>query len=88
MALPLHLLTKLKVDRSEKLALAGIFSLGFIIIIFAVVRVVETSASIHHVNPLWLALWSGVEAGVGKISWFCGVGIDPRLADKGGKLLL
>ena len=66
MALPLRLLWNLQINRQQKTALAAIFSLGFIIIIFAIVRVVETSASIHHVDPVWLALWSMIEAGIGK----------------------
>ena len=65
MALPLRLLWNLQINRREKSALAAIFSVGFIVIIFAIVRVVETSASIHHVDPVWLALWSIIEASVG-----------------------
>ena len=65
MALPLRLLWNLQINRQQKTALAAIFSLGFIIIIFAIVRVIETSASIHHVDPVWLALWSMIEAGIG-----------------------
>jgi len=68
MALPLRLLWNLQITPKQKFALGGIFSLGFIIIIFAVVRVVETSATFNHVNPMWLALWSMIEASVGK--WF------------------
>lgn len=70
MALPLRLLWGLRVTPRQKGALAGIFLLGFIIIIFAVVRVVETSASIHHVDPVWLALWSMIEASVGTRPFF------------------
>ena len=66
MALPLRLLWGLKVNLQQKIALAAIFSLGFIIIAFAVVRVVETGATFKHVNPMWLALWSMIEASVGK----------------------
>ena len=66
MALPLRLLWGLKVNSHQKAALAAIFSLGFIVIAFAVVRVVETSATFKHVNPMWLALWSMIEASVGR----------------------
>ncbi|MCJ1405675.1 hypothetical protein MMC11_008904 [Xylographa trunciseda] len=66
MALPLRLLWGLKVNSKQKVALAAIFSLGFIVIAFAVVRVVETSATFKHVNPMWLALWSMIEASVSK----------------------
>ena len=64
MALPLRLLWGLKVNLQQKVALAAIFSLGFIVIAFAVVRVVETGATFKHVNPMWLALWSMIEASV------------------------
>lgn len=66
MALPLRLLWNLQINRQQKSVLAAIFSLGFIVIVFAVVRVIETSASIHHVDPIWLGLWSMIEASVGK----------------------
>ena len=68
MALPLRLLWGLQINSRQKLALGGIFSLGIIIIIFAIVRVVEISATFNHVNPLWLALWSMIEASVGEHS--------------------
>ncbi|MCJ1259438.1 hypothetical protein MMC24_007275 [Lignoscripta atroalba] len=67
MALPLRLLWGLQITTRQKLALAGIFSLGLVIIVFAIVRVIETSASTHHVDPIWLALWSMVEASVDKL---------------------
>lgn len=66
MALPLRELWNLRINRQQKSVLAAIFSLGFVVIVFAVVRVIETSASIHHVDPIWLALWSMIEASVGK----------------------
>lgn len=67
MALPLRLLWGLRVTCQQKIALGTIFSLGLIIVVFAIVRVVETSATLKHVNPMWLALWSIVEASVGKM---------------------
>lgn len=78
MALPLRLLWNLQINAKQKCALAGIFSLGVIIIIFAVVRVVETSATFNHVNPMWLALWSMIEASVGKSDFFGGLQV-PQL---------
>ena len=59
------LLRGLRVNRKEKLALAGIFSLGVVIIAVAIVRLVQTKATTQHVNPVWLALWSAIEASVG-----------------------
>ena len=80
MALPLRLLWGLQISRRQKIALAAIFSLGFIIIIFAIVRVTQTSASSHHVDPVWLALWSVIEASVGMsniklLPWFIRSGL-------------
>lgn len=67
MALPLKVLWNLRVNPRQKFALGVIFSLGFIIIAFALVRVVQTGASAMHVNPIWLAVWSMIEASVGKL---------------------
>ncbi|KAL8932791.1 MAG: hypothetical protein Q9216_006673 [Gyalolechia sp. 2 TL-2023] len=64
MALGLRLLRRLRVSPREKLALAAIFSVGLIKITFAVIRVVRIGASATHVNPIWLALWSMIEASV------------------------
>lgn len=66
MALPLHLLWNLQVNRKQKFALAGIFSLGVIVIVVAIVRVDKTFATTEHVDPVWLALWSQIEASVGQ----------------------
>ena len=65
MALPLRLIPSLHVNRKQKLALAAIFSLGGIVIIVTIVRVVEIKATTQHVDPVWLALWSMIEASVG-----------------------
>ena len=66
MALLLRQLYGLKTTRKQKIAVAGLFSLGGVVIIVAIVRVVEIKATIQHVDPVWLALWSMVEAGVGR----------------------
>ena len=68
MALPLHLLLGLiGVNRKQKAGLAALFCLGFFIIAVAFVRVFQTRATKeHHVDPIWLALWSQIEASVGK----------------------
>ncbi|KAL9007698.1 MAG: hypothetical protein Q9173_007090, partial [Seirophora scorigena] len=65
MGLGLRLLQKLHINRREKVALGAIFSVSFIKILFAVVRVVKIgNVSAAHVNPIWLALWSMIEASV------------------------
>ena len=76
MALPLRLLWNLRVNRKQKAALVTIFSLGCIIIVFAIVRVVEIQASTHHVDPVWLALWSMIEASVGE--WYFMIDVKPQ----------
>ena len=70
MALPLHLLLGLiGVNRKQRAGLAALFCLGFFIIAVALVRVFQTRATKeHHVDPIWLALWSQIEASVGKYS--------------------
>lgn len=67
MALPLHLLLGLiGVNKKQKAGLAALFCLGFFIIAVALVRVFQTRATkSHHVDPIWLALWSQIEASVG-----------------------
>ena len=57
-------LTKFK--NRDKYMLTGIFSLSLIIVIVAIVRVVKIRATTRHVDPIWLALWSTVEASVGQ----------------------
>ncbi|KAL8733325.1 MAG: hypothetical protein Q9166_002149 [cf. Caloplaca sp. 2 TL-2023] len=64
MGLGLRLLWNLQINLKEKLALGAIFSVGLIKITFAVIRVVRIGASARHVNPIWLALWSMIEASV------------------------
>ena len=68
MSLPLHLLLGLfGVNRKQKAGLTALFCLGFFIIAVAFVRVFKTRATKeHHVDPVWLALWSQIEASVGK----------------------
>lgn len=47
--------------------MAGIFSLSVLVIAFAVVRVIQSRPTTkQHVDPVWLALWSMIEASVGK----------------------
>ena len=68
MALPLHLLIGLiGVNRRQKAGLTALFCLGFLIIAVALVRVFQTRATKEkHADPVWLALWSQIEASVGE----------------------
>ena len=67
----LFLLPGLRINRKEKIALASIFSLSAIVIIVAIIRVTQISATTQHVDPVWLALWSMIEASVGKFTGAC-----------------
>ena len=77
MVLPLHLLWKLQITKKQKFALVVIFSLGTIIIIVAIVRVIEVSPKFDHVDPLWLSLWSMIEASVGKLYLLYSLSVRP-----------
>lgn len=70
MALPLRLLLGLiGVNRKQKAGLATLFCLGFFINAVALVRVFQTRATKpHQADPVWLALWSQIEASVGEHS--------------------
>ena len=58
MALPLFMVWSLKLRVSQKLVLAGIFSLGFIVAIFDILRTVE---SLQSGTFSGVALWSSLE---------------------------
>ena len=61
MALPLTIIPQLQMDVKTKAALASLFLTGFIIILFAILRLVFTIPKNGHVNPKWLAIWSTTE---------------------------
>lgn len=75
MALPLRILWNLHVTRRQKFGLATIFSLATIVIIFAIVRAVETSstltpsalASLEGADPISLTLFSAMESTIAVI---------------------
>jgi hypothetical protein len=62
----------------EKLALAGVFSLGGIIVIFAIVRVCMLNASRRHPELTWLALWTAIESSIGEPPPFLSSAAPPR----------
>ena len=64
MGLGIRLLWNLQITFREKIALGAIFSVGLIKITFAIIRVVKLGPSAAHVNPIWLAQWSMIEASV------------------------
>lgn len=66
--LPIRLLVGLRIQRSKKIGVAGVFLLGIVIMVFALVRAVKILDAIRTVSPkgsVSVALWSMVESSVG-----------------------
>jgi hypothetical protein len=63
MAPPLNLLWKVKITTREKMGLAALFSIGVIIIIFAIVRAVQIIYT-NRTDSIILSLWSVLESSV------------------------
>jgi len=63
MAIPIRLLWNLRISIREKIGLAIIFTVGFITMIFAIVRTVslEGTTSGGQVSTQWLILWGAIE---------------------------
>ncbi|KAL6721081.1 hypothetical protein ACLMJK_000181 [Lecanora helva] len=66
-ALPLYLALRVQLPWTQKLALAAIFSLGVVIMLFAIIRIVVTNQHNSHPETSWLNLWSQIEASVAVI---------------------
>lgn len=49
---------------TQKVALGSVFSLGIVVMIFAVIRVIVTNRARTHPDVSWLNLWSQIEASV------------------------
>ncbi|KAI7231661.1 hypothetical protein KC330_g6287 [Hortaea werneckii] len=63
MLLPIGLLRDLQVDRRQKIGLAGIFSVGWIIIAAAIIRCTQIVAN-ARTDPVGLAVWGLVESSI------------------------
>lgn len=63
MVLPLNLLWKVRISRAEKQGLAAVFSIGFLIIIFAITRAIQVAFTSTS-DPVLLALWGVIESTV------------------------
>ena len=63
MLLPLHLLPKLHVNKRQKIGLASVFCIAFIIIATAIVRLTQITGKIET-DPVGLPLWDIVESSV------------------------
>ena len=72
MVLPIRLIWNLKMDRSQKMSIGGLFCIGWICIIVATIRVAQlgSTASNGTPQPSWLALWAIIEASIGKLLAF------------------
>lgn len=69
MALPIKMLKGLRITMKEKIGVALIFSIGHVIIIFAVLRVNELYISLSEADPninVSMSIWSVLEAAIGK----------------------
>ena len=60
------MLWNVKISLRKKLALAVIFSITMIIMVFAIIRVVVVSTFSHQLDQTWLYMWSSVEQTVGE----------------------
>ena len=73
MALPLHILRALRITIRQKIGLATCFALGFIVVIFSIVRAVEILdtltglSSLERADPISLTLWSALESSIAVI---------------------
>ena len=66
-AIPLTLALKAQIPTRQKLALAGVFSLGLIVTIFSIIRFALTSPARGTVSPSWIGGWSSIEQSVSVI---------------------
>ena len=70
-AMPLPLLMQLQLDRTRKIGLIVVFSLGLFVCITSIVRMVYIAVSTTTTDPTWgswdALLWSAIEAGTGII---------------------
>ncbi|KFY34375.1 hypothetical protein V494_06825 [Pseudogymnoascus sp. VKM F-4513 (FW-928)] len=66
MAMPLRLLWKVHISKSEKMGLAGVFGIGVLIIVFAIARAVQIAFTTTSDSVL-LALWGIIESTVSVI---------------------
>lgn len=65
MSIPIAMLSKMRINIRQKLALAAIFSLAAVTMIFAIVRVVTLDSLTVQPEESWMYMWSGVENTVG-----------------------
>ncbi len=66
MAMPLRLIYNVKVSLKQKIGLVGVFSLGFVMIVFSIIRANQTLVSTGFVNLTLLMIWSSLAASICK----------------------
>ncbi|AEO60051.1 hypothetical protein MYCTH_2140156 [Thermothelomyces thermophilus ATCC 42464] len=64
MAMPLRLIYNIKVSLKQKLGLVCVFSLGFVMIVFAIIRANQSLAQQGFVNLTLLLVWSTLAASI------------------------
>ena len=64
MAMPLRLIYNVKVSLKQKIGLVGVFSLGFVMIVFSIIRANQTLVSSGFVNLTLLMIWSSLAASI------------------------
>ncbi|KAF2753451.1 hypothetical protein EJ05DRAFT_505090 [Pseudovirgaria hyperparasitica] len=58
MLLPWNLLWNLQINKRQKTALGIIFSLSFLVVVFAMLRLLNTRPETGHFSPVWVGVWS------------------------------
>jgi hypothetical protein len=66
-SLPLILVSRVRLNLRTKLAVASVFLLGGIIMIFAIIRIIVTNKTSSHPEISWLNLWSAIECSIAVI---------------------
>jgi hypothetical protein len=69
MAMPLRLIYNVKVSLKQKIGLVCVFSLGFVMIVFAIIRANQTLSQQGFVNLTMMMVWSTLAAAICKFLW-------------------
>jgi hypothetical protein len=64
MAMPLRLIYNIKVSFKQKAGLVCVFSLGFVMIVFSIIRANQSLAQQGFVNLTLLMVWSTLAASI------------------------
>lgn len=63
MAIPLRVLSTLRISLAEKFSIALVFTVGIVTMVCAIVRCVSLNSSVKggQVSTTWLILWAAIE---------------------------